>query len=162
VTGAADGDGTGRRGPPEALDTPPTLTPVLDLAVDCGPMEDVGEIDSGFRRIIPITGGSFTGIGDHDIHGEVLPGGADWNLQRADGVFEAWARYLLRTHDGALLTVTNAGTMRFAGAEVLFRTVARFEVAAEPYRWLTRSVLVGHVVVRTPFTGVDIRLHRVD
>jgi hypothetical protein len=141
---------------------PPSLTPVLDLAVDCGPPEDVGEVAGGFQRIIPITGGTVAGLGEHRIQGEVVPGGADWNLQRPDGVFEAWARYVLRTDDGELLTVTNTGILRFAGPEVVFRTVARFEVAAEPYRWLTRAVLVGRVVAREPFTGVDVRLYRVD
>jgi Protein of unknown function (DUF3237) len=157
VTDAAAG-----AGPPAALDSPPTLTPVLDLAVDCDAPVDVGPVPGGFRRIIPITGGWFAGLGDREISGEVLPGGADWNLQRADGVFDVWARYLLRTDDGALLTITNTGLISFGGGEVRSRTVAQFEVAAEPHRWLTRSILVGHLVARNPFTGVDIRLHRVD
>jgi hypothetical protein len=153
------GDRPGR--PAELVGAAPALEPVLDLAVDCGPPEEVGRVPGGVRRVIPITGGWFEGAGQFDIRGEILPGGADWNLQRDDWVFEACARYLLRTDDGALLTITNVGIFTIADGALCARTVARFEVAAEPYRWLTQSILVGHLVARDPFTGVDIRLHRV-
>jgi hypothetical protein len=154
--------GTERPERPAALvEEAPGLEPVLDLAVDCALPEEVGRVPGGVRRVIPITGGWFEGTGKFEIRGEILPGGADWNLQRDDGVFEAWARYLLRTDDGALLTITNAGLLTIADGGLRSRTVARFEVAAEPYRWLTQSILVGHLVARNPFTGVDLRLHRV-
>jgi hypothetical protein len=148
--------------PAELVEQAPVLTPVLDLAVDCGPPIEVGRVPGGMRRIVPITGGWFAGVGEADIRGEVLPGGADWNLVRGDAVSEVWARYLLRTEDGATLTITNAGLVSLSDGRMRARTVAQFEVAAEAHRWLTRSVLVGHLVVRQPFTGVDIRLHRVD
>jgi hypothetical protein len=147
--------------PAALVEHPPGLEPVLDLSVDCGPPEEVGPVPGGVRRLIPITGGWFAGCGPHEISGEVLPGGADWNLQRDDGVFEVWARYLLRTDDGALLTITNSGIISVGREGMRARTVAQFEVSAEPHRWLTRSVLVGHLVTRNPFTGVEIRLHRV-
>ena len=86
---------------------------------------------------------------------------SDWNLERPDGLFEAWARYLLRTDDGALLTITNTALFRIVGTGLEARTVARFEVGADRYRWLTRAVLVGRLVVRDA-TRVDIRLYRVD
>jgi hypothetical protein len=148
---------------PAALtDRPPSLSPVLDLAVDCDLPIEVGPVPGGIRRIVPITGGSFEGVGEHEIRGEVLPGGADWNLQREDGIFEVWARYLLRTDDGVVLTITNAGLVRVSGAGLVFRTTATFDVADERYRWLARSILVGHVEPRNPFTGVDVRLYQVD
>ena len=137
------------------------MRPALDLAVDCDPPVDVGPVPGGRRRIIPITGGWFAGLGDRHIRGEVLPGGADWNLQRDDGVFDVWARYVLRTDDGATITITNTGLIRASRDGLRARTVAQFEVADERYRWLTRSVFVGHLEGRSPFTGVDIRLHEV-
>jgi hypothetical protein len=51
----------------------------LDVAL--APMLDIGQGPNGYRRIIPITGGRFDGR----ISGEILPGGADWNLVRPDG-----------------------------------------------------------------------------
>jgi hypothetical protein len=153
---------TGRVVPTALIEQPPALTPVLELGVDCDLPIEVGKVPGGVRRIVPITGGWFRGLGDREIGGEVLPGGADWNLQRDDGVFEVYARYLLRTDDGALLTIVNEGLARIRSSGLVFRTVARFDVAEERHRWLARSVLVGHVEPRNPFTGVDIRLHRVD
>lgn len=51
--------------------------------------------------------------------------------------------------------------MRLVGAGLVCRTVAHVEVATGPHVWLTEPVLLGHLVVRHPFTGVDLRLYRV-
>lgn len=45
-------------------------------------MINVGESKRGVRRVIPITGGTFS---DPKIKGVVLPGGEDWQLVRPDG-----------------------------------------------------------------------------
>lgn len=58
----------------------------------------------GERRIVPILGGSFEGP---RLRGKVLPGGADRQLWRADGMRELDALYELETDDGVLLTVHN-------------------------------------------------------
>jgi hypothetical protein len=154
---------TGSTARPAALvERPPALTPVLDLSVDCDPPVDVGPVAGGFRRIIPITGGSFVGIGEHAIKGEILPGGADWNLQRDDGSFEVWAHYVLRTDDGATITITNSGIITVGPDGLRARTIPSFEVADDRYRWLARSVFVGHLEPRSEFTGVELRLYQVD
>ncbi|GAB4178096.1 MAG: DUF3237 domain-containing protein [Roseiflexaceae bacterium] len=118
----------------------------------------IGELGAGMRRVIPITGGSFAGPA---LRGEVLPGGADWNLTRRDGVAEVWARYTLRTHDGVLIGITNAGLIatRPDGSRYA-RTVPQFEVPEGPYRWLCESVFVGTL---TPVEGggaVDLQFFR--
>jgi hypothetical protein len=138
----------------------PVLTPVLDLAVDCDPPQSVGRVPGGRRWIIPITGGSFTGVDDVELKGTILPGGADWNLQRDDLTFDVWARYTLRTDAGELLMITNTGLITIDGTDVFSRTVARFEVGAAELQWLTRWQFVGVLTAREPFTGVDIRLYR--
>jgi hypothetical protein len=139
----------------------PTLTPVLDLAVDCDAPMDVGKIATGTRRIVPITGGTFAGIGEVDLRGTIVPGGADWNLQRSDGVFEVYARYTLETDDGFLIGIINQGLVALDDG-FTFRTVATFEVTEERHRWLTSRLFLGTVAPRNPFTGVDVRLYRVD
>ncbi len=68
-----------------------------EAKVKIGPMNVVGESKRGIRRVISITGGSFSGP---SIKGEVLPGGEDRQLVCPDGDTELYARYLLRTHDG--------------------------------------------------------------
>ena len=115
---------------------------VMELLVEIAPALEVGQTSHGFRRVIPIVGGSFEGP---RLRGVVLSGGADWNLRRSDDVAEIWARYTLQTDDGALISVTNAGLARGTPGtpDRYARTVPSFEVGDERYRWLERSVFVG-------------------
>ena len=114
----------------------------------------VGHTPLGERRLIPILGGRLTGP---RIEGEVLPGGADFQLIRPDGVAEIEARYTLRLADGALVYVVNRG-LRHAAPEdmarllrgepvpperVYFRTAPAFETAAPAHAWLQRSLFLG-------------------
>jgi hypothetical protein len=87
------------------------------------------------------TGGNFEGPA---LRGEVLPGGADWNLTRPDGVAEVWARYTLRTDDGVLIGVTNAGLIvPQPDGRSYARTAPQFEVAGERYAWLRLGIFAG-------------------
>ena len=116
--------------------------------------QDLGDTPQGRRRIIGITGGRFSG---ERLSGRVLPGGADWQVVRADGVADLDARYTLETSDGALIYVRNRG-YRHGPAEVLrrlsageevdpslyyMRTTPRFETGAARYAWLNRLVCVA-------------------
>jgi hypothetical protein len=134
---------------------------VMELLVEIGPALQVGETARGLRRVIPITGGSFAGP---DLRGIVLPGGADWNLRRPDGVAEIWARYTLQTDDGVLISVTNAGLTRgvHGAPDRYARTVPSFEVGDERYSWLERSVFVG-TLERHPggIPGVKLQFYEV-
>ncbi len=131
-----------------------TLQPLLRAEITLAPPQELGDAPLGRRRIIPITGGSFRG---EKLAGRVLPGGADWQVIRADGVAELDARYTLETDDRALIYVRNFG-YRHGPAEVLqrlaagepvdpslyyMRTTPRFETGAERYRWLNRIVCVA-------------------
>ena len=126
----------------------------------------VGDTPLGLRRIIPITGGRVEGA---RLSGEVLPGGADWQLVRADGGAVLEARYTLRTPDGALVYVRNVG-LRCGPPEVLarlgrgepvdpasyyFRTTPRFETAAPAYAWLNDLIAVGSAVRRADAVVLD-------
>src|SRR3954454_951543 len=110
---------------------------VMELRVEIDPALDVGTTPHGLRRVIPIIGGTFEGP---DLRGTVLPGGADWNLTRPDGVAEIWARYTLQTDDGVLIAIIDAGLLvPQADGSRLARTVPQFEVAGEQYAWLRRT-----------------------
>lgn len=115
----------------------------------------VGPSSHGFRRVIPITGGSFHGP---RLSGRVVPGGADWQFVRPDGVFELEARYTLEAQDGTLIQVVNHA-LRHGPPEVIerllrgdsvprdeyyFRTVADFEAPIGPHDWLNKGIIVGH------------------
>jgi hypothetical protein len=132
----------------------PSLRLLYTSIVEVGPPMLVGTASYGERRIIPIKGGSFTGP---RLSGKVLPGGADWQVIRPDGITELEARYTLETDDGALIYVLNRGIRhgsrevmdRLAGGERVhpgeyyFRTSPVFETGAPGYQWLHRLVAVA-------------------
>ncbi|MBL8383135.1 MAG: DUF3237 domain-containing protein [Burkholderiales bacterium] len=115
-----------------------------------GPTPQAG----GERRIINITGGRFTGA---RLAGAVLPGGADWQVIRGDGVAQLEARFTMRTEDGALLYVRNFGyrhgppevIARLFGGEPVdpatyyFRMTPLIETGDARYAWLNALILVG-------------------
>jgi hypothetical protein len=131
-----------------------TLEPLMQLSVTLEPIRDLGDTPVGRRRIIGITGGTFSGA---RLSGRVLPGGADWQVIRADGTACLDARYTLETTDGALIYVNNLGYRHGPGAVIerlargedvdpalyYMRTTPWFETSAPAYAWLNRAVCVG-------------------
>ena len=130
----------------------PTLTYLCHAIVELATPLAVGPTPLGERRIIPIIGGRFSG---ERLAGEILPGGADWQLVRPDSAAVLDARYTLHTTDGALVYVENRGLRhgppevlaRLARGEVVdpatysFRTTPRFETGDPRYTWL--NTLIG-------------------
>jgi Protein of unknown function (DUF3237) len=56
----------------------PRLARVYRLEATLAEPLDLGDIAQGHRRIVPLTGGTFTGA---EINGKLLPGaGADWQI----------------------------------------------------------------------------------
>mgnify|MGYP001296160435 CR=1 FL=1 len=151
-----------------------TSAPKLEFAfaaqVSVGAPLDLGDVGKGGRRIVPITGGEFSGP---DIRGTVMPGGADWQVLRSDGVAELEARYTLQTDDGALIYVRNHA-LRHGPAEVMaalaagrpveagtyyFRGATFFETGATRYAWITSCIIVC-TGAREP-AGVKLRFYKV-
>jgi hypothetical protein len=134
--------------------SPPELKHVCDIAVDVGPIRDLGVGPRGRRRIIAILGGKVTGP---RLEADIVPGGDDWQIVAADGVVELEARYAIRTSDGVEIAILNRGLRRAAPeimerlsrgepvdpALVYFRTVPTFEAPAGAHDWLNRSVFLG-------------------
>jgi len=129
-----------------------------------------GHTGFGERRIIGITGGIVRGPA---LNGVVLPGGADWQIVRDDGVSEISARYTLKSDDGALIYVEAPGIREASPAvirsinsgeivdpsEYYFRTTPRLETASEKYAWMGRRLFVCKGI-RHP-DGVQIRYYRI-
>jgi hypothetical protein len=142
------------------------LEPLMQVKVTLEPVRDLGDTPVGRRRIIGITGGSFAGA---RLRGRVLPGGADWQVIRADGTAYLDARYTLETADGALLYVSNQGYRhgpkavvdRLARGEDVdpalyyMRTTPWFETSAPAYAWLNRAVCVGTGARRAAAVELD-------
>ena len=131
----------------------PRLKLVLEAHAMLGAPILVGATPQGARRMIPITGGAFSGP---SMRGAILPGGADWQYERADGVTVLEALYLLRTDDGATIQVANHG-LRHGPSEVMaqlaagekvdpaayyFRASPQFSAPAGPYDWLNRRLFL--------------------
>lgn len=83
----------------------PSLERAFEVCADLGPLEDHGMTRVGHRRIIPVIGGTITGV----FTGTILPGGADWQTVRTDGSIEIDGRYSARADDGELLYVRARG-----------------------------------------------------
>ena len=134
-------------------DDAPELEFAFAAKVTVDKIIDMGKTPHGQRRVINITGGSFEGAA---IKGKVLPGGADWQIVREDGVLELNAIYTLQTDDGVLIYVNNKG-YRNASAEVTkrimngeavspkeyyFRTTPFFETASAKYDYLNNHIFI--------------------
>jgi muconolactone delta-isomerase len=133
----------------------PRLTLVYRLDATLAPPLDLGETAQGHRRIVPLTGGTFTGP---ELSGKLLPGAsADWQIVLSDGTAVGDIRYLLQTDIGDLLYVQSRG-VRHGSAEVLarlgrgeevdaseytFRTSTQIETAAPHLDWLNKGVFIS-------------------
>jgi hypothetical protein len=133
----------------------PRLRMVYRLEVTLGEPLDLGEVAQGHRRIVPQTGGTFTGP---ELSGELLGGAsADWQIVLPDGTSFADIRYTLQTDEGDLLYVQSRG-VRHGSADVLarlgrgedvnaseytFRTSTQIETAAPELDWLNKGVFIS-------------------
>ena len=133
----------------------PRLTPVYRLEATLGEPVDVGDTGHGRRRIVPLTGGTFTGP---TLNGRLLPGAsADWQRVLGDGTALGDVRYTLQTDGGDVLYVQARGA-RHGSPEVLarlargedvdaseytFRTSTQIETAAAGLDWLNKGVFTS-------------------
>lgn len=133
----------------------PRLSKVYRLEATLGQPLDLGDIVRGRRRIVPLSGGKFTGP---ELNGELLPGSsADWQIVLPDGTALADIRYTLQTDGGDLLYVQSRG-VRHGSVEVLarlargqdvdaseytFRTSTHIETAAADLDWMNRGVFIS-------------------
>ncbi len=116
---------------------------------------DLGDTARGRRRIVPLTGGAFTGP---EMNGNLLPGAsADWQIVLPDGTSFGDIRYTLQTDGGDLLYVQSR-SVRHGSAEVLarlgrgedvdaseytFRASTQIETAAPQLDWLNKGVFIS-------------------
>ena len=133
----------------------PRLTLVYRLEATLGQPLDLGDVAQGHRRIVPQTGGTFTGP---ELSGTLLPGAsADWQILLPDGTALGDIRYTLQTDAGELLYVQSRG-VRHGRAEVLarlgrgehvdageytFRTSTQIETAAPRLDWLNKGIFIS-------------------
>jgi hypothetical protein len=129
--------------------------PIFVISSPLGDIQRLGNTPYGERRIINILGGTVEGA---KLNGQVLPGGGDWQIVRADGVVHLHARYTIETDTGAQVLV-DADGYRHGPPEIMerlardetvdpalyyFRTFMRFETADPAAAWLNRILAIGY------------------
>jgi Protein of unknown function (DUF3237) len=155
---------------------PPLALPSLRTRVVCRvdaslePPLEWAPTAAGQRRVIGIAGGTFDGP---LMSGEILPGGADWQILAPDDTAIVEARYTLRTRDGELILVNSRG-VRTGPPDVLaalrrgemrepddyyFRTAVTLETGPGDYEWVNRALFVA-VAARGP-ASVVYDLHQI-
>jgi hypothetical protein len=133
----------------------PRLSLVYRLEATVGEPLDFGDVTQGCRRIVPLTGGTFTGP---ELKGKLVPGvSADWQIVLPDGTALGDIRYALRTDDGNLLYAQMRG-VRHGSPDVLdrlgwgeaveaseytFRTSTQIETAASALAWISKGIFIS-------------------
>src|ERR1700744_3044982 len=143
---------------------------VFTITANIGAVTTAGDIGSGVRRIIPITGGE---VKSENINGKVCAFGADFQITRPNELIELEAKYAFETDDGAVVYVENKG-LRFGPVDLLqklkrgepvdqkliyFRTVPKFETGSEKYRWLMQHIFIAPPARHADRVVIDV--HRV-
>ena len=138
---------------PEALKRVRTR-PLFVMRVDVRKPLIVGATPGAFRRIGVVPGGSFDG---ERLSGEVLDGGSDWQIVRADGTTTLDVRLVLKTTDGDLICMRYQG-VRHGPPEIVqsldrgeavdpasyyFRTNAVFDTASVKFDWINNIIAIG-------------------
>jgi hypothetical protein len=128
--------------------------PIFTIRSGLGGIQKLGATPYGERRIIDIHDGTVEGP---KLKGKVLPGGADWQIVRSDGVVHLTARYTIETDSGGLILVNSEG-YRHGPPEVMerlardetvdpalyyFRAFMRFETSDPKAAWLNRILALG-------------------
>jgi hypothetical protein len=128
--------------------------PIFTIDADLEAIMSLGRTPAGERRIIGIRGGTVRG---RKFNGRVLPGGADWQVVRADGAADIKARYTIESDAGARVLVDSVG-LRHGPPDVIarlargdnvdpalyyFRTAMRFETADPATDWMNRIIAVA-------------------
>ncbi|MFN4099855.1 MAG: DUF3237 domain-containing protein [Pararhodobacter sp.] len=130
----------------------PTSHLIWEAVIDIADRQDLGTGPLGNRGIVPILGGSFRGgPGYQAFHGSVLPGGADRQLLRPDGVKELDALYEMRVADGAVLTIRNRVVIdeTVAGKRYALSHIAVTAPQGQ-WEWLNRRVILGTLASAGP------------
>jgi Protein of unknown function (DUF3237) len=123
------------------MSNPPLCEFVYEAIVDIADVQNLGQSLQGQRFIVNILGGEFSGP---RMKGRVLPGGADRQLLRPDGIKELDALYEMQTDDGSVITVHNQVVVDMPTPEQRYaRSVVKFRAPAGPYEWLNRRIFVG-------------------
>jgi hypothetical protein len=128
--------------------------PIFTIRAELADILKLGATPYGERRIINILGGTVDGP---RLKGRILPGGADWQIVRSDGVVDLRARYTVETDTSGQILFNSEG-YRHGPPDVMaalardetvdpsryyFRAFMRFETADPAASWLNRTLALA-------------------
>jgi hypothetical protein len=137
-----------------------TFEKLFYLEATCAPIIPIGDVGKGDLNIYPVLGGYFEG---DKLRGEIVSLGADWNYMYHDRVDVMDTRYLLKTDDGAYISISTNG--RYLNSleqdqaldrgefvdpqKYYFRQHLFFETGVEKYRWLNGVIAVAVMGIKS-------------
>ena len=136
------------------LPAPPALVPMCQVRCEVGALVSLGPAKHGERRYVPLGGGTVQGP---ELNGTLVEGGVDWQINRADGVLDISAHYVIKADDGGLIEIRSDG-MRHGPPEVMarlargenvprdeyfFRTLIRFQTGAPQWLHLNKTMALA-------------------
>ena len=142
----------------------PQLEFALQLRVTLGEAYSINNTQHGRRTIIPITGGEFEGP---NLKGTIVNGGADYQLNGADGRTELEAIYCIKTDDGIYIHVRNRGIITNGKdadgkPSFYFKAAPQFEAPADSkYGWLNNALFVCEPSFSQGFKGIVLNVWKV-
>lgn len=153
-----------------AWPAPPALVPLTQIRCEVGALVSLGVATHGERRYVPLLGGTVSGP---ELSGRIVEGGVDWQINRADGVLDIAAHYVIRADDGALIEVQSDGMRHgapdvmarlargepVAGQEYFFRTLIRFTTGAP--QWLHLNKVMALAVGQRQASLVLLDVYRI-
>ncbi|MBR0048359.1 MAG: DUF3237 domain-containing protein [Prevotella sp.] len=142
----------------------PQLEFALQLRVTLGEAFSIDNTQHGRRTVIPITGGTFEGP---QLKGTIMNGGADYQLNGADGRTELEAIYCIKTDDGVYIHVRNRGIIANGkDAEgkpsFYFRCAPQFEAPSDSkYGWMNNALFLCSPDFSPGFQGIVLNVWKV-
>ncbi|MBL8351060.1 MAG: DUF3237 domain-containing protein [Burkholderiaceae bacterium] len=138
----------------DPMPPPPALLPMTQVHCQVGALVSLGPGPLGERRYVPLGSGTVRGP---ELNGTLVEGGVDWQINRADGVLEIAAHYVIRADDGALIEVRSVGLRhgppavmaQLARGEAVprdayyFRTAVRFTTGAPQWQHLNKLLAIA-------------------
>jgi opacity protein-like surface antigen len=123
---------------------PPPTSFAFEEVATLAPAQILGETPIGRRQSVPITGGTFSGPG---LSGRILPGGADYQLVRADGAVTIDADYMIETDDHVTIHVRNVGVIVPPGNDRAAYAWAapKFDAPNGRYGWMNSAIFVSRI-----------------
>jgi hypothetical protein len=137
----------------------PQLEFALQLRVTLGESFSINNTQHGRRTVIPITGGEFEGP---NLKGTIINGGADYQLNGANGRSEVEAIYCIKTDDGVYIHVRNRGIIASGNGGFYFKCAPQFEAPADSkYGWLNNAIFVCEPEFSQSFKGIVLNVWKV-